>query len=142
MPIDYKLYPKNWLSELRPMILKRAANRCEHCGVQNHLKGYRQKDGTFIPFATIEAALEAEGYDYFEKELIHCWQNPPIKIILTIAHLNQNIADNRLENLAALCQRCHLNHDRNDNIYRRRFGKRYTEGLLFDATTFNSLKIN
>ena len=30
-----------------------------------------------------------------------------IVIVLTIAHLNHDIADNREDNLKALCQRCH-----------------------------------
>ena len=29
------------------------------------------------------------------------------KVILTVAHLNHNVKDNRIYNLAALCQRCH-----------------------------------
>lgn len=36
MPIDYKKYPKNWLSEIRPRVLKRADNKCEFCGVENY----------------------------------------------------------------------------------------------------------
>jgi hypothetical protein len=27
MPIDYKKYPKNWKTEIRPAILERAKNR-------------------------------------------------------------------------------------------------------------------
>lgn len=36
MPIDYKNYPDNWKSEIRPAILARAENRCECCGVENY----------------------------------------------------------------------------------------------------------
>lgn len=36
MPCDYKKYPKNWLTEIRPRILKRAGNKCEGCGAENH----------------------------------------------------------------------------------------------------------
>lgn len=36
MPIDYKRYPPNWKTEIRPAILKRANNCCEYCGVQNY----------------------------------------------------------------------------------------------------------
>jgi hypothetical protein len=35
MPINYKKYPKNWKTEIRPSILKRAQNKCEKCGVEN-----------------------------------------------------------------------------------------------------------
>ena len=36
MPIDYKKYPPNWKTEIRPAVLKRANNSCEFCGVENH----------------------------------------------------------------------------------------------------------
>ncbi len=34
------------------------------------------------------------------------------KVILTVAHLDHNIKNNDFHNLKALCQKCHLNHDR------------------------------
>lgn len=36
MPCDYRNYPKNWLSEIRPAILRRARDRCEWCGAVNY----------------------------------------------------------------------------------------------------------
>jgi 5-methylcytosine-specific restriction endonuclease McrA len=44
MPIDYKRYPPNWKTEIRPAILERANNRCEFCGVGN----YSIRDGKKI----------------------------------------------------------------------------------------------
>ena len=38
------------------------------------------------------------------------------KVILTCAHLNQTPGDNREENLAVLCQRCHLQLDRDQHV--------------------------
>jgi 5-methylcytosine-specific restriction endonuclease McrA len=38
------------------------------------------------------------------------------RVVLTIAHLDQNPANNAEANLRALCQRCHLNHDRPFNV--------------------------
>jgi protein-arginine kinase activator protein McsA len=35
MPIDYKKYPPNW-REIRDRILKRAAHKCEQCGIDNY----------------------------------------------------------------------------------------------------------
>jgi hypothetical protein len=35
-------------------------------------------------------------------------ENKPIRVVLTVAHLNQVAGDDRLENLQLLCQRCHL----------------------------------
>lgn len=92
MTVDYKIYPQNWLSEIRPAILRRAGldldagseARCELCDVENHTtRGKR-----------------------FPSQAL------PTLIVLTIAHLDQDIQNNDPTNLAALCQRCHLLHDR------------------------------
>lgn len=40
-------------------------------------------------------------------------------VVLTVAHLNHQPEDNRDDNLAALCQRCHLNYDRHIHIHNR-----------------------
>ena len=37
------------------------------------------------------------------------------QVVLAVAHLDQNPRNNKRENLAALCQRRHLNHDRKVN---------------------------
>ncbi len=92
MPIDYALYPRNWLTEIRPRILRRAGARpeagiearCEHCTILNHCNVLR---------------LRASGPVL-------------VKIVLTIAHLDQDRLNNADDNLAALCQRCHLLWDR------------------------------
>ena len=36
MPCNYKNYPPNWFTEIRPRILERAKNCCEQCGVPNY----------------------------------------------------------------------------------------------------------
>ena len=83
MPCDYSQYPVNWKSKIRPAILDRAGHRCE--GSPKYPE------------------CRAENY-----------QPHPVtgsKVVLTIAHINHDIADNRPENLRAWCQRCHLTHD-------------------------------
>src|SRR5690606_33293990 len=45
------------------------------------------------------------------------------RIILTVAHLDRNPANNDRDNLAALCQRCHLRHDIRQHITSRRYGR-------------------
>jgi len=37
------------------------------------------------------------------------------KVILTVAHLDHDEENNQFSNLVSLCQRCHLNYDREDN---------------------------
>ena len=92
MPIDYRQYPPNWLSEIRPQILARAGNQCEcqgECGLHQTHPGPRrcvERHG--------EPAQWAKG-----------------KIVLTVAHLDHNVLNCDPENLRALCQRCHLRYD-------------------------------
>lgn len=108
MPIDYSKYPANWKTEIRPAILKRAGDRCEKCGVENSVFGYRDRAGVFHRSEGLQAEADVlDGHRVF-------------RIVLTVAHLNHDRTDNRPENLAALCQRCHLLHDREQHRETRR----------------------
>jgi len=103
MPCDYSKYPKNW-KEIRARILQRDNYCCKVCGVYNYSIGWRDKNEKWHPvecsFQGDEEAADAVRSGY-----------KVIKIVLTIAHLNHDITDNRDENLAALCQLHHLRHD-------------------------------
>lgn len=127
MPINYKNYPPNWLSELRPAVLLRADNKCESCRVNNYAVvrwdtdreayaeyEYRERADTYKKARILWVELMSS--DYRDDWLI---------IVLTIAHLDHNTENNELTNLKALCQRCHLNHDRHDNARRRKYGKNH-----------------
>lgn len=46
------------------------------------------------------------------------------KVHLQVAHMDRNEAHNNLDNLKALCQSCHLDYDRLDNINRKRRRRR------------------
>lgn len=48
-------------------------------------------------------------------------------VILTTAHLDHKLTDHSDENLAALCQRCHLNFDRKYANQSRKYGKEYLD---------------
>lgn len=111
MPIkaeNKKLYPKNW-KQIRQDILKRANNKCEFCGVENHAWGYRDKNGEFITRSD-----DIAGKTIFQ-------------IVLTIAHLDHNPENNNPENLRALCQKCHLNYDKEHHAETRRKTKALKE---------------
>lgn len=131
MPIDYKQYPANWKTEIRPSVMARAGEvrdelgkitteaRCEGCGVINHSIGYRDAAGGFIPWAEIEEALERHGNDYFQHRLSNCLRpdgmaKKALTIVITIAHLDHDKSNEEVkpERLRAWCQRCHLNYDR------------------------------
>lgn len=113
MPINYSLYPPDWQAR-RIRILSRARYRCEHCGV--------------VAGSVIERrprkAWPAQVQTYY------------VVIELQVAHLDRD-PENwsvRDERLVALCQRCHLNYDRRDNLRRRRLREAQEMGLqpLFD----------
>ena len=123
MPIDYKKYPKNWLSEIRPRIMKRANNTCEFYGCNfRHLeevwavKRNGKTQGWFRDFN--EADKQPKSFEMKKGKVI---DNPKkVKVILTIAHLdhdetNQDVKDERLK---AACQLCHLRYDAKEK-YRR-----------------------
>ena len=42
------------------------------------------------------------------------------RVVLATAHLDHDPMNNGSENLAALCQRCHILHDRDEHLRRRR----------------------
>ncbi len=126
MPIDYKNYPPNWKTEIRPAILARAENKCEECGVENYAVGYWDKEGKFWTVGDCLSLLEDSGYDIFSEgnELGHVpIEKKPVKIVLTISHTDHDIQNNDYANLRALCQHCHLSHDKEHHQQTRRRNK-------------------
>ena len=97
MPIDYRKYPKNWKSEIRPTVLKRAKNCCEFCGIENGSITHSFKNH----FGKTE-------WKYLSYPEFLYKGAKAVKVVLTIAHLdhdetNLNV---KLSRLAALCQLC------------------------------------
>ena len=121
-------YPDNW-EEIRERVLLRAGGKkddprvgasCEWCRVRNYAVGYRDADGKFhyAKGNIYYDELQYAGSYQEAKELAdHCneWcdQEPKyIVIVLTIAHLKDPNPHNvEMDNLAALCQRCHNRYD-------------------------------
>jgi 5-methylcytosine-specific restriction endonuclease McrA len=104
MPIkkeNRKRYPKNW-KWIREAILNRAGHCCERCGVPNRAYGWREKDGTFT--LVFDPFMQDPKNPFY--------RGKPIRIILTIAHLDHIPEHNHPDNLKALCQKCHLAYDR------------------------------
>lgn len=121
MPIDYKEYPKNWKTEIRPAILERAKNCCEQCGAPNHELIYRpdkkdKKKWLLAPDGHLANAMVLDCIKF-------------TKIILTIAHLDHDKQnhDVKLDRLQALCQRCHLLYDIEHHKANRKYGRRHKE---------------
>lgn len=131
MPIDYKDYPPNWKSELRPAVLTRANNACESCQVKNYdVVRWNAEEGYYESFDEYLPETYAEARTLWVDLMASHWKNDWKVIVLTIAHLDHDTENNALENLKALCQRCHLNYDRGDNTRRRRYGKNFEKNQL------------
>ena len=124
MPIDYSKYPDNWLSEIRPRILARENNCCKFCGIKNALLGWRVPGGAFYTVDDL-AGRYIPPADETALAIVVA-KKKPYKIVLTVAHLDHKLIDHEDSNLAALCQRCHLNHDRPAVALRRRQARRYS----------------
>jgi len=97
MAIDYKKYPPNWLTHIRPRILKRANNKCEGS-----------------PKYPMCRAVNSEPHPKTHSN-----------VVLTIAHLdhdpsNWEVKDDRLK---AMCQRCHLGYDMARHVANRKYGR-------------------
>lgn len=113
-PENRHLYPPNWKSEIRPAILLRAGNRCERCEAPNGVVVCRDADtymletGEVYESTTGEFLGMARGTEYPGTRFV--------KIVLTIAHLDHNPTNCAPENLAAWCQKCHLDYDRAHHI--------------------------
>lgn len=117
MPINYKDYHPKW-TLIRRLILRRAHNCCEHCGAEN---GYRYETATYSMQLSLFGELVTLGFKITKK------------IVLNIAHMDRDRTNNRFWNLKALCQRCHLAHDKGQRIYSFKYGKetQYQNGKLF-----------
>jgi len=126
MPIDYKEYHPKWKLIVR-LILKRDNRRCKFCGIENERVIIRLTKGT-KPFRN----LCSTEWDWFHKlrRVGHRYSDAlkkigATKIVLTIAHLDGNKDNNQFSNLAALCQKCHLNHDLGHHIMNRKYGRHH-----------------
>lgn len=100
-PENKNRYPKDW-KQIRQRILERANNRCEVCGIQN--------------YSMVERVVSDRHGGMVSKM---------VRIVLTIAHLDNTPENCDPSNLKAMCQKCHINYDkefhaRNARITRER----------------------
>ncbi len=120
MPIKKEDYPPNW-DQISKDIRTRAGQICEWCGVPNgaHIIRTAPLHYHMVTIAGVKKKVPREDYAFV--------QGPEgTRIILTVAHLDRDRTNNAPENLAALCQRCHLNHDRQaQHIPNRKYGRNH-----------------
>ena len=126
MPIRKDLrafYGHEWRTVTRPLILARDGHACKQCGKWNHLiidtvtahgrMWWRFAADTAQPEYpnVIEAAPQWFSETGAASSFPASSQPRTVRVVLTCAHLNHRPGDDRPENLAALCQRCHLVYD-------------------------------
>jgi hypothetical protein len=104
------LYPKDWKA-ISQRIREREENKCKTCKAPNGQVVWRSADGTryMLEEGQVFSAADGEflgmckGSEYNGGNMV--------KIVLTVAHLDHDPANNADDNLAALCQKCHLAYD-------------------------------
>lgn len=130
---------------VRRRILERAGGRfdargrylggakCEQCRVPARAAVYRGPAGLWRLTPTGSAWHTARG---IETTYVPLWSRVrAVKIVLTVAHLNHDPADNRDRNLKALCQWCHLNWDRGHHKETRSARKDAARPLLQECAS-------
>lgn len=130
MPCNYKNYPKNWKTEIRPAILEREGHKCKFCnvpdrsivcrGMWNGVPAYQDEDGYIFSAQNGERIGEAYVGEVWTEQ-----HGGVVKIILTIAHIDHDLGNNDYSNLAALCQRCHYRLD----IEHRKANRKKNKGV-------------
>lgn len=110
MGMDKSRYPDDWEAISRRIRFERAGGKCEWCGAPDgqHIRRYKANLGMW----ELSSADASEDQEWLK----------PVKVILTVHHAGvpkpdgspgdpHDKMDVREENLAALCQRCHLRAD-------------------------------
>jgi len=113
-PDQRALYPRDWKAISKRIREERAGNQCERCkapngqtiarGMAQHAGTYMLEDGETFNDATGAYLGPNRGSEYELDRMV--------RVVLTVAHLDHDPTHNDDSNLAALCQKCHLAHDR------------------------------
>ena len=136
MPINpdlRPLYPPDWRELANQIKFGRAGGRCEWCGRPHGERVLVVNSGGWLDPETGEW-FDEQGRSHGAYRASDWPEGRFVTTILTCAHLDQNPAHNDPANLAALCPRCHLRHDRLQHIqsaYRNR-RQRWAVRDLFD----------
>lgn len=122
MPMNRKLYPKNWNAIARK-VKDKAFWTCQECQ-----RPCRPPSKTWEQFEDWVMEEHPDWWPDFYEEVIHrgvlIEEFRKNRFTLTVAHLNHDPSDNRPENLKALCSVCHLEYDKPKHIETRKERRR------------------
>src|SRR5208282_1706585 len=102
----------------RTNTFERAEGRCQRCGRQHLVLLRCLPDGRWFDE---QAATwrDHRGRPARWPDLMEATRFRTTRVVLAAAHLDSDPTNNRLKNLRALCQRCHMLHDRPHHLQRR-----------------------
>lgn len=126
MPVNRKDYGPDW-DDIAHEVKAAADWCCEWCGAP-HLQVIRRTGQEWGQWQRVEFITETTGAQVETSQL--SWKRLKyhrlVRVILTTAHLDRDHRNHDRNNLAALCQRCHLRHDIRQHIANRRYGRYHT----------------
>ncbi len=125
MPINYADYPDDFKKTSQRIRFERAGGKCERCQAPHGQMIARSRDGRYMLAATGETFNAETGAFLGYEKGSEFPAKKVLVVVLTVGHLDHDVTNNDENNLKALCQRCHLNHDRQDNARRRKYGKQF-----------------
>lgn len=122
MPIRRELrwfYPIDWPLISRRVRFERARGRCEACDRPHAALLTQLPDGRWWDETTGRWRDDA-GRPAAWPDIVEFTAAATRRFFLGTAHLDHDPQNSNLRNLRALCQRCHLRHDRDEHLRRRR----------------------
>jgi hypothetical protein len=135
MPIRRELrplYPPHWNELSTRVRFGRAGGACQHCGRPHGLELRCLPDGRWYD-AGLRTWRDRRGRPARWPDLEEITHQRVTRVVLAAAHIDHDPRNNRLRNLASLCQRCHLLHDRTWHLLQRwvTYRLRYAGADLF-----------
>lgn len=108
MPIDYNKYPSDW-QETSLKVKERYSYRCGFCNIS---------DKSFL----VQSNGKYKVVDETRKD-----EEGVFQVHLSAIHLDGDIKNNCEDNLMAACQRCHLDHDKEQHSRNRKYGSAHKD---------------
>ena len=131
MPIRRELrplYPPHWRELSHHVRFERAGGRCQRCG-RRHLTLVRcLPDGRWFDEQAV-TWRDRRGRMARWPDLVEATRFRMTRVVLAAAHLDGDPTNNRMANLRALCQRCHMLQDRPHHLAQRRITCRRRRAL-------------
>ena len=121
MPIQRRyqfLYPIDWPQISQRIRFEVAGGRCQTCGRPHGREVRCLPDGRWLD-SDVGTWRDEHGHQAPWPDIVESCAVKRTQVILAACHRDHDPTNNAPSNLMALCQRCHLLHDRDE--HRRRF---------------------